>query len=753
MITAISPADRNPPQPPNAVVPQRPAAPQPQEQELNLIRMAIRFKTLLILSVCFGCAASYFVFRSKNPIFESRAQILVTKLAQNVPLRDEGEGNARPDVGTQSVLIRSQRIVKRAVETFDLKSLPSLAHDHNPVNTIIRGLNVIHQPGTEGVLNMSYSGPVADDCRTILNAVIQSYGGFLRENHKSFTEETAQLITNAKDDLLQQLNEKEAEYRKFRKETPEIWSGDSKTNIHRLRLVEIEEARSKLLLERSQTEAELRSLEVAAKSADNRAALEVLVGKISAAADKTSTAFADKLYPLLAEEQQLKATFGPDHPNVRAIRKRIEFTKGFLNEAGITPGTLPAEPVPDVVATYLQSLRQQFKVNQEKETGLNVLFEKETASAKQFVDVEAKDMQFRNEIARMQDLFDAVVHRLGEITLRKDFGGYNMDLLTAPTGASHIAPLLSQHLSAGAMLGSVFGLALAFWREKANTRFVDLEDIRRHLGLPVIGSIPFMRREKIKPKKGSKLDTFLCGFHAPQSAYAEAFRAVRVALYFTTQVGTQKVIQITSPNQSEGKSTISSNIAVAIANSGKRTLLVEADFRRPRVNQILGIQTRIGVPAYLRGAARLDEVIHQTEVQNLWCAPCGDYPDNPAELLTSVQFDDFIETVRDQYDFVIIDSPPVLAVSDAASVASRVDCVLVALHLTNTSRKAAGRAVEALVAVGANLVGVIVNGADAKEAYGYGYKYGNYQTSAAETKPALVAAPLSPELLTTSERR
>ena len=214
----------------------------------------------------------------------------------------------------------------------------------------------------------------------------------------------------------------------------------------------------------------------------------------------------------------------------------------------------------------------------------------------------------------------------------------------------------------------------------------------------------------------------------PKSVEAEAYRGVRTQLYFSTQGAGHQVIQITSPNPGDGKSTLAANLAVSIAQSGKRVILMDCDFRKPRVHKIFHIdKPDVGLAAVITGDCDLGTAIRTSEIENLFILPCGPRPQNPAELLTSPEFQTVIDQLRALYDFVIIDTPPVLAVSDPAVVAPRVDGVLLVFRMTKKARPTAERAREQLAALGANVLGVIVNGTGRSKEDGYGYGYGyNY---------------------------
>jgi capsular exopolysaccharide synthesis family protein len=241
----------------------------------------------------------------------------------------------------------------------------------------------------------------------------------------------------------------------------------------------------------------------------------------------------------------------------------------------------------------------------------------------------------------------------------------------------------------------------------------------------VIGHTPVFPKAVKSRKDTCKLDTSLIAHYKPKSRSAESFRAIRTALYFSSRGSQHRVIQMTSPDPRDGKSTITANLAIAIAQSGKKTLLVDADFRRPRVHHLFGLKDDVGVTSVIAQSVELPEAIQASEVENLDCLPCGPRPDNPAELLTSAKFDELLAVLKDKYDFVLVDSPPILAVTDPGAIASRVDGVLMVLRINAQARHAATQSVEILRELGANLLGIVVNGVDGANSYGYrGYGYG-----------------------------
>ncbi len=346
----------------------------------------------------------------------------------------------------------------------------------------------------------------------------------------------------------------------------------------------------------------------------------------------------------------------------------------------------------------------------------------------------------RAEVQRKERMFDAVVARLEEINISKELGSVKTQVVQPPGPGRQTAPDIKKGLTTAAILGLLAGLGLAFVVDSLDRRFRSPDDIRNDLGLPVVGHIPVIpvsrEQRRAREQEGEaddSLDPVLRVFHHPRGRIAEAYRAVRTALYFSTRGGGHKVLQVTSPNPGDGKTTLAANLAVSIATSGKRTLLIDADFRRPRIHKVFGIADAAGLSEVMAGTVELADAVRDTAVEGLSVLVCGQRPANPAELLTSTKFQQLIEVLREKYEFVIFDTPPVLAVTDPLAVAPRMDGVLLVIRLAKSARNVTRKTIESLDSLGATVLGVVVNGVGGGSRYGgygyssYGYRYGGYR--------------------------
>jgi succinoglycan biosynthesis transport protein ExoP len=254
------------------------------------------------------------------------------------------------------------------------------------------------------------------------------------------------------------------------------------------------------------------------------------------------------------------------------------------------------------------------------------------------------------------------------------------------------------------------------------------EEIVREFGIPILGHVPFMQEKTLrKTSRDVVVDRTVISLHQPQSRPAEAFRTVRTAVCFSALGKTHRVIQVTSPMAGDGKSTLAANFAVLLAQSGKKTLLLESDFRRPKIHQLTGVDNNVGVVDVLRGDAEVADAIKETELEDFHVLPCGSRPRNPAELLTRPEYEQLLQVLREKFDYVIVDSPPVLVVADPCSIGSRADGVLLSVRLHRHTRVYGRCALERLRDVGANMIGVVINCVEDSDRYGYGsYSYSEY---------------------------
>lgn len=282
---------------------------------------------------------------------------------------------------------------------------------------------------------------------------------------------------------------------------------------------------------------------------------------------------------------------------------------------------------------------------------------------------------------------------------------------------SPISPQPTRNIGLGLILGLLLGAGVAVLRETLDTSIKSVRQLESLVPAPIIGTISFDTNAVDTPLISS-LDAY-----APR---AEAFRVLRTNLQFIDPDLERKVFVITSSLPGEGKTTTAVNLALALAEGGERVALVEGDLRRPRISEYLRLESAVGLTTVLIGKLPLKDAMQSTANEGLAVLTSGTTPPNPAELLKSSSMAALIESLRESYDIVLIDAPPLLPVTDGALLAAQSDGALLVVRHGKTTTDQVAMALDRLEAVGATPVGVIFNMAPAKggDGYGYGYGYG-----------------------------
>jgi capsular exopolysaccharide synthesis family protein len=335
------------------------------------------------------------------------------------------------------------------------------------------------------------------------------------------------------------------------------------------------------------------------------------------------------------------------------------------------------------------------------------------------IDVTVRD----RSAVQAQRIADAVAERFSQVVpdLEAVPGGASAVKVSvvrpASIPGSPVSPRTTLNLALGLLVGLALGIGLVVLREALDNTIKGAHEVQRLVQLTTLGLIGFDPDAAKRP---------LLVHADPHSSRSEAFRQLRTNLQFVNVDTPPRSIVLTSALAQEGKSTTCCNLAITLAEAGVRVALVEADLRRPRLAEYLGIEGAVGLTDVLVGRAGLEDVLQPWGNSGLLVLPSGPTPPNPSELLGSQHMQTLLMTLEEQVDLVLVDAPPLLPVTDAAIVAAQTSGAIVVLRAGKTTRDQIGRAVEALRAVDANVYGVILNMVSTKgpDAYQYGYGYG-----------------------------
>ncbi len=697
---------------------------------LNFLAIVRRRWPWVLVGMFIGVVGGILAYAARPSIYQSNAQVLVVKKNdRTLGSGAETRTSMMEDyMSTQLTILKSEKVLTNAARNIpnDLRGgFPTETAERAKLLSALLGVSREKDPSNPGsvnnILNVSMKGSNPDDAQKLLEIVINAYRAELKGFYDEATEEKLQLLNNAVALNSKRLKENVdarteamAQIRKVTQEHPETL---------RLRMSKNIEISQSVKREINEVRGMLAQIEKCANNAADRA---ILFTRLQSASRNPVQGFQNRSDPtdpkymweeLEAQAEQLSKRYGPDHEIMIALRARIEFLKKKYAENN------PSDPEGknDQLKIFQMYLEQKLG---NYETIYNDYMAEVNGDAQKLQVV----MPLASQIEAMAEYISARTKLIdtyeGDITqteLTRATGGFQAQALNQPSrDLTPVAPKLSQSALLGLAAGLLFGVGLAALAELSDKGFRSPADIRSRLGLAVIGHIPPIRTN-LPIEENLDLEPTVVSALRPKSVEAEAYRGVRTALYFNAAGSTHQMIQVTSPSQGDGKSTLAANLAVSIAQSGKRTLLVDCDMRRPRVHRVFHLpEAGPGLSAVIGGTVPLSAAIQRTVIENLSLLPCGKKPQNPAELLTSPNFSDLLDRLKADYDYVILDTPPVLAVSDPSAVAPRADGVILVFRMTSKVRPLAERAREQLTQIGANIIGVVVNGAGRSNDGSYG---------------------------------
>jgi capsular exopolysaccharide synthesis family protein len=413
---------------------------------------------------------------------------------------------------------------------------------------------------------------------------------------------------------------------------------------------------------------------------------------------------------------------GSNHPEAQSTEARVSATREALireirNIRGAVEGDLSA-------ATR-------------EAAGLSTLME---AAKQRALDLNLLEIEYRRlerTKTNNEKLYSLVLERSKETDLTSMLRFNNIRIIDDARAGGAVKPRVTTNISLGLFFGLVLGFAAAFLKEQVDRTIKVPDDVERVLEAPMLGVLPQVsgnaqpgnRSRRKQRTQSSPIE--LLAHEQPHSNVAEACRTIRTNLMFMSPDTPFHCLLVTSANPGEGKTTVASSIAIAMAQAGQRVVLVDCDLRRPRLHRIFQRLNDLGVTGASLEIARLKVDELASSVPNLSVLPVGPHVPNPAELLQSASFKTLLQRLRENFDRVVIDSPPVSVVSDAAILCPQVDGVVFVARASKTHRDAARRAIRSLRAVGANVAGVVLNALDLKRQgysayYYYYYRYYRY---------------------------
>ncbi len=674
---------------------------------------------LVVACLVVALAGAVAYTKSQTPIYQATAMVEFDPHAIR-PLTDKQESMAgfmsywdnKEYYETQYKIITSNSVLMRVVRdlnlhnqgnaatsagTADAKATTMSIEDHAGA---LRGQLKIEPVKNSRLILVMFSDPSPARARRICDAIIATYLEQNLEKTVHATSDAVIWLSGQVDHYKIELESNENALNEFkvRNELPSA-SLNEASNMLRLEMQSYNEALAKTRTKKQELLA--RHAELAKVSADNPDSLP--------ASELLASAFLQNVrlqYQLAVKERGtlMAEGKGENHPLVRSADQKVAETKAsLLGEVRNIQG----------------AVARDLAVIQRQEGGDSALYE---GSRRRAVDLNMKEIEYhRLDRAREQNekLYAMLLERMKQADLARMMNVNNVRLVDAPLEPrSPIKPVLSTNLAFALVLGIAFGIAAAWTREQLDNSIKTPDDVEQKLGVTFLGLIPAIegdaevkkaRRRRRFTTEGIEGPSELIVHERPLSGVAEAARVIRTNLMFMNPDKPYRKILVSSAAPSEGKTTVACSIAIALAQGGERVCIVDCDLRRPRLHRIFNRAGDQGVTNVLLGELTAAEAAKPTVVDNLWSIPSGPTPPNPADLLHSDRFRKFLDDLGEQFDRVILDSPPLVAVTDATILSTLVDGTVYVLRAFKTSKDLSRQGLRSLFDVGTPVIGAVLN--------------------------------------------
>ncbi|MDG5766321.1 polysaccharide biosynthesis tyrosine autokinase [Balneolales bacterium ANBcel1] len=727
-----------------------------------------RYKWIILACLILGTAAGYFYASSQTPIFRGEGSMLITEDRSRYSMAGSDLGSLLTTsfgIGQSSRLhnelevIRSRRFAGEIADRLlsdpyqpDGRIWPVLWEEYPEDSTIVDRQRVIHRireyltaelkNRDTDVVQITFESPSREEARQVVNLVLDEYYDFSTRQNRVQARSAIEFLEREEAQLRERLAESENRLRDF---------------MSREGVIQLDAQSTRLVQTLSELEAERKSVEVnmvAVNSAIDSYESELeairpgLADQFSASRSQRLVRYQFQLAeletekmlmvsrnPELRENPRLEPSYVRLQDQAEEFRREIRaLTADLMEHDERFLGFLDTQG--GGVTSRLAEMRQellQLRVEQSQLDAQARVLDERIADEEQFFDRVPDNMV---EMARLQrdmkvqeQLYLTISQQTAELGVWEQTQmGYGRVVDYSVLPISPVSPRVPVLLMIGFIIGGMAGVGYAFVREMTTTEINSIDKLKERK-LPVLSVIPDLRpfvKEHYDGRplvniSGHTISTDMVSVLDSISPTAEAYRRLQSNLIYSQPDKPYRVICASSPSKSEGKTTVMSNLAVTLAESGKRVVLMDCDFRRQRVHKEFGVETIPGVVDYLFDEVPETAIIRPTLVDGVDVIPAGKRTPNPAGISRSAKLGELIDSLKERYDFVLIDAPPYGIITDAAPIMTRADGVLLVTRFNQTREADLDQTIENLRNIRANIIGVVMNAFDHKKATGYYY--------------------------------
>lgn len=705
--------DQQPVRIPNRVYKGDVSAPVINEQNIamDLLHILLKRRMVIVATLVIVLVVTALVSLRMRKTYEAVSRVVINRDTSDMYRTSGGvstadEWDSETELDTQVKILQSDAIIEKTIEKLANRKpgAPpiSLAAVLEQSQTFKSHLKISVMPRTR-VIEVRYSGPGAVAAADAANALIDTYVEQNIQTRFDSVTHSSEFLSKQLTDLKVRVETSQEKLVQYQKENG-ILGLDEKQNIITSRLDDLNKELTQAEADRIQKEAANRLLtggRASLISANNNDALVQLHKQES------------ELRTKLAE---WRIQFGPSYPKVVEAENQIrELDAQIASEE----------------TRIASRIRTEYQFAVQREGMLRNSLEQQKVQANQLNEKSIQFVILKREAESNRQLYDGLLQKLKEAGVSAGLKSSNIriiDRARAPQFPS--TPDIPRNMGLALLLGVFGGIACAFILESLDNTIYTAEQVESVLMVPALGMVP--RNVLAANAKGRKQLPARAGIpmgmvtHTrPRSNVAEAYRALRTSVLLSTPGAPPKVIVFTSAMPQEGKTSTAVNLGVVLAQKGARVLMLDCDLRRPTLHRMLSeTNQKTGMSTLLVGQSRVEDVVHTVSgVPTLSYVLAGQSPPRPADLLGSNIMRDLLERWRQEYDHIIIDTPPVLSVTDAVVTAVMADCVLLVVRAGQTRKEALHRARELLRQVNVRVTGVVLNDVNAKDPY-YAYYYG-----------------------------